>query len=127
MINMNEIKQIVDELGIDAFEANTKIAGIAVVSDSGKLIIQTSNWDLTNQTNNILNVMKGEPSINLSGMDFNIVEKTTDGIIATSGMGHVLFTPFQGGVLVAFAMPKADTLKALSFLKSYTMRLSGKL
>lgn len=124
---MDEIKQIIDELGIDAFEANIKIAGLAVVSDSGKLIIQTSNWDLTKQTNNILNVIRGEPSINLSGMDFNIVEKTTEGIIASSGMGHVLFASFQGGVLVAFAMPKADTIKALTFLKNYAMRLNGKL
>ena len=123
---MEEIKQIIDDLGIEAFESNTKIAGLAVVSDSGKLIIQTSNWDLTKHTNSILNVMKGEPSINLSGMDFNIIEKAP-GKIGTSEMGHVLFVPFQGGVLVAFAMPRADTFKALSFLKPYAMRLNGKL
>jgi len=32
---MDEIKKIIDELGITTFEANMKIAGFAVVSDSG--------------------------------------------------------------------------------------------
>ena len=128
MINMEEIKAIIDELGINALETNTKIAGVAVMSNLGKVIIQTSNWDLTKETNIVLTVIKGASSFNLSGTDFNIVEKTTEGIIATNnrGMGHIIFAPFQGGVLVAYAMPRADPLKALSFLKTYTMRLNGK-
>jgi hypothetical protein len=125
---MEEIKGIIDKLGINALEANTNIAGVAIVSDLGKLIIQTSNWDLTKETKTILNVIKGVPSFNLSGTDFNIVKKTTEGIIATnnSGMGHIIFAPFQGGVLVAYAMPRSDPLKALSFLKTYTMRFNSK-
>ena len=133
MINMEELKGIIDDLGIDALETNLKIAGVAVVSDSGNLVIQSNNWDLTNETNTVLNVIKGDilskVSFNLSGADFNIVEKTPEGIIGTnnSGMGHVIFATFQGGVLVAYAMPRADPLKALSFLKPYAMRLNGKI
>ena len=125
---MDEIKKIIDELGIAALEANTKIAAVAVVSDSGDLVFQTDNWDLTNQTNIILNVIKGDRSFVLNDGEFSVIETTTEGIIGTndSGMGHVIFAPFQGGMLVSYAMPQADPPKALDFLKSYAMRLNGK-
>ena len=125
---MDEIKKIIDELGIISLETNMKIAGFAVVSDSGKVIFQTDNWDLTNQTNMILNVIKGDRSFVLNDVKFSVVETTTEGIVGTadSGMGHVIFTPFQGGVLVSYAMPRADPPRALSFLKTFAMRLNGK-
>ena len=125
---MDEIKKIIDELGITTFEANMKIAGFAVMSDSGKMVFQTDNWDLTNQTNMILEVIKGDRSFVLNDIEFSVVESTTEGIVGTadSGMGHVIFTPFQGGVLVSFAMPRADPPRALSFLKTFAMRLNGK-
>jgi len=126
---MDEIKKIIDDLGIAALESNTKIAGVAVVSDSGNIVFQTDNWDLTNQTNIILNVIKGDRSFVLNEGEFSVVETTTEGIIGTnhSGMGHVIFAPFQGGVLVSYAMPQANPPKALAFLKSYAMRLNGKI
>ncbi len=125
---MDEIENIIDDLGIDALENNVKIAGIAVVSDSGDLIHQTSNWDLTKQTNMIMNVIKGDRSFVLNELEFSVVETTTEGIIATndSGMEHVIFVPFQGGVLVSYAMPRADPPKALSYLKTFAMKLNGK-
>ena len=125
---MDEIKDIIDDLGISALENNLKIAGFAVVSDSGNIVFQTKNWDLTNQTSIILNVIKGDRSFVLSDLEFSVVETTDEGIVGTneSGMGHVIFTPFQGGVLVSYAMPQADPPKALSFLKTFAMRLNGK-
>ena len=125
---MDEVKNIIDDLGIDALESNTKIAGVAVVSDSGNIVFQTDNWDLTNQTNVILNVMKGDRSFVLNDGKFSVIETTTEGIIGTndSGMGYIIFVPFQGGVLVSYAMPQADPPKALSFLKTFAMRLNGK-
>ena len=125
---MEEIKNIVDDLGIVSLETNIKIAAVAVVSDSGTLVYQTENWDLTNQTSVISNVIKGDSSFVLSNVKYAVVETTTEGIVGTndSGMGHVIFAPFQGGVLVSYAMPQADPPKALSFLKSFAMRLNGK-
>ena len=125
---MEEIKNIIDDLGIAAFEANIKIAGLAVLSDSGNLVYQTDNWDLTNNTDMILNVIKGDRHFVLNGGEFSVVGTTTEGIIGTSdsGMGYVIFTPFQGGVLVSYALPRADPPKALAFLKSFAMSLNGK-
>ena len=128
MFNMDEIKEIVEELGIAALEDNMKIAGVAVVSDSGNLVFQTSNWDLSNQTNVVLNVMKGKRSFVINNFEFMVVETSTEGIIGTSnsGMGYVIFAPFQGGVLVAYAMPQADPSKVLAFLKTFAIKLNGK-
>jgi len=125
---MDEIKKIIDELGNTSLENSIHIAGVAVVADSGNVVFQTSNWDLTSLTNAVLSLIKGDPSFIMNDVDFTIVEKTSEGIIATnnSGMGHVLFVPFQGGVLLSYAMPQADPPKALSFLKTFAMRLNGK-
>ncbi|MGB5910166.1 MAG: hypothetical protein WBH31_03115 [Promethearchaeia archaeon] len=125
---MDEIKKIVEELGISALETNIKIAAVVVVSDSGTIVFQTDNWDLTNQTNSIVNVIKGDLSFVLNDLQFSVVETTPEGIIGTndSGMGHVIYAPFQGGVLVSYALPQADPSKVLSFLKSFAMRLNGK-
>ncbi|MFW9874093.1 MAG: hypothetical protein ACFFG0_13380 [Candidatus Thorarchaeota archaeon] len=126
---MNEIKNFVDELGIAALEGNTKIAGIAIVSDSGNIIFQTENFDLTNQTKIIFDVVKGDRSFVFNNIKFSVVEATNEGIIGTNdgGMGYLIFAPFQGGVLVAYAMPQADPTNALSFLKTFAIRLNGKL
>lgn len=125
---MDDIKNIIDDIGIAALETNIKIAAIAVVSDSGDLIYQTENWDLTNQTSIVLNVINGDRSFILSDVEYSVVETTSEGIIGTNnkGMGHVIFAPFQGGVLISYAMPQADPPKALSFLKSFAIRLNGK-
>jgi len=126
---MDEIKSIVDDVGIAALENNIKIAAIAVLSDSGNLVYQTENWDLTNQTQILLNVINGERSFTLSDVEYSVVGATSEGIIGISnkGIGHVILAPFQGGMLVSYALPQADPPKALTFLKSYAMRLNGKI
>ncbi|MFX1451477.1 MAG: hypothetical protein ACFFCM_11580 [Promethearchaeota archaeon] len=125
---MAEIKAIIDDLGIEAFENSIKIAAIAVLSDLGKIIYQTENWDLTNQEKIILDVIKGAQHFIISNVEYSVVEATTEGIIGIndSGMGHIIFAPFQGGVLLAYAMPQVDPPKALAFLKTFTSKLKGK-
>ncbi|MFX1274967.1 MAG: hypothetical protein ACFFBP_03805 [Promethearchaeota archaeon] len=125
----NKIKKIVEDLGIDAFESNVKIAGIAVVSDSGNLVYQTENFDLKNQMDEVMNVIKGGSSLTLSNSEFIVVVSSSEGVIATNdkGMGHIIFAPFQGGILVSYAMPNADPSKVLTFLKNNVNKLNGKL
>ena len=125
---MSEIKSIIDDLGNDALESSIKIASAAVVSDAGEVVYQTENVDLTNQTHIISDIIKGEQSFVLNDLKFSIESMTDDGIIATNdmGMGHIILAPFQGGVIVTYAMPGADTQKALEFLKKYSSKLNGK-
>ncbi|MFX1374391.1 MAG: hypothetical protein ACFFA0_01130 [Promethearchaeota archaeon] len=124
---MDQIKNIIDDIGIAAFESNIQIAGLAVISDLGKLIYQTDNFDVSKHTNSILNVFKGDQSFTFNNTEFSIVNRSNNGIVGTNkmGMGHVLFIPFQGGVLVSYAMPKADPIQAVSFLKNYSIKLNG--
>ena len=124
---MAEIKNIIDDMGIDALEKSTKLAGFAVVSDSGDVVFQTENWDLSNNISFISDIIKGASSFVISGGSFTITEKTAEGIVGTSdmGMGYVIITPFQGGVLMSYAMPGADKVKLLTYLKNSAMRLNG--
>lgn len=126
---MDDIKSFIEDLGIAAFEANIKIAGLAVVSNSGELIHHTENWDITNLINALLNLQKGEKSIIIQGQNFIVVKANHDGIVATSesGMGHVILAPFQKGILISYAMPQADPNEALDFLKQYALRLNEKI
>ncbi|MFW9971306.1 MAG: hypothetical protein ACFFDF_14025 [Candidatus Odinarchaeota archaeon] len=126
---MDEIKNIIDDLGISALETSINIAAVAVVADLGDLVIQTENWDLANQTNIILNVIKGERSFVINNVKYTVVESSSEGIIGTSesGMGYILFVPFRGGVLVSYAIPQANPSKALSFLKTFAIKLNGKI
>ncbi len=126
---MEEVKNIIDDLGISALENKMNLAAVAVISDSGNLIYQTENWDLSNQTNVILDVIKKGCSFVLNNLAFSVVESTAEGIIGTndSGMGHVIFVPFQGGILATYAMPRANPPKVLPFLKTFAMRLNGKI
>ena len=125
---MEEVKSIIDDLGNDALEASVKIASAAVLSDLGDIIYQTSNVDLTNQTHLISELINGAQSFILNDLKFSVASVTDEGIIASNdmGMGHILLVPFQGGVIISYAMPGADTTKALIFLKTYALRLNGK-
>jgi len=124
----DEIERAFDELGISALEDNTKIAGTTIISDSGNIIYQTQNWDLTNQINIIFNVIKGDSSFVLNNLEFKIVENTPKGIIGTNdnGIKDVIFAPFQGGMFVSYTIAQADPPNALTFPKTFAMRLNRK-
>ena len=128
MMIMEEIKKVIEDLGIEAFESSMNIAGLAVMSDSGKLIFQTENWDLAEETKNILAVINGDSSLNIGGITFSVSQATSEGIITTNkgGMGHVIIVPFQGGFLLSYAMSQADAEKVINFLKTNVGKLSGK-
>jgi hypothetical protein len=70
-------------------------------------------------------VLKGDKSFIFNKIPFIIVKASDEGIIATNdgGMGHIIISPFQGGVLVSYAMPQADPHKVLSFLKSFAGKI----
>jgi hypothetical protein len=90
MSNVEKIKKIIGKLSVAALEEDTKIAGVAVISKSGKVVYQTENFDLTNQENIILNVLNGESSFRLSNYRYTVTETFSEGIIAENdgGMGY---------------------------------------
>jgi hypothetical protein len=126
---MDDVKSFIEDIGIAAFEANIKIAGLAVISNSGELIYYTENWDISTQIDSFLNLLKGEKSIIIQGQKFIVTKANNEGIIASSesGMGHVILVPFQKGVLISYAIPKANPNEALDFLKHYVLGLNSKI
>nr|MDO8110671.1 hypothetical protein [Candidatus Sigynarchaeota archaeon] len=125
---MDDLKQLMDDFGNEALEANTKIASVAVLLSTGKIAYQSTNWDLTKQTGVLLGILNGNTSFQLNNSKFSVSESSAAGIIATnpSGMGAVILAPFQRGLLVGYVMPFADPHVALVFLIEYATRLNGK-
>jgi len=126
---MEDIKKIIEELGIESLEKSIDLASLAIVNENQDLIYQTSNWDLHDLKAALSSISKGEDSMKLNDFEFKIVEKSSEGIIATNlnGMGYILYVPFQEGILLSYAMPTADAKKAIEFLKQYAKKLNGKI
>jgi len=126
---MEDIKKIMEELGIESLEKNINLAGLVIVNESQEVIYQTSNWDLPDLQGALSDIKKGEDSFKLNTLDFKIVEESSEGIIATNlnGMGHILYVPIQGAILLSYAMPQADPKKAIEFLKQFSKKLKGKI
>jgi len=124
---MTEIKGIIDDIGIAAFESNINIAALAVISNSGKIIYQTENFNLSNQANNLLHAIKGTNSLKINDQEYLLEGNPSEGIIGTNskGMGYIILVPFQGGFLVSYALPQAEPSRALAFLKNFTIKLNG--
>ena len=124
---MTNIKGIIDDIGIAAFESNIKIAALAVISSSGNSIYQTENFNLSNQANDLLNAINGKKLLKIKDQEYLLEGNPYEGIIGTNtnDMGYMIIVPFQGGILVSYALPQAEPTKALTFLKSYTTKLNG--
>lgn len=126
---MSELKKIIDEIGISALENNVKIAALAVISNSGKIIHQTENFDLKNQVNTLISALDGKESFIINDIEFLVQGNPSEGIIGINeaGNGYFIVVPFQGGLLVSYALPQADPNTVLKFLKKYSLRLDIKI
>lgn len=56
---MVEINNLMEEIANASLEKSMKFALLALVSDTGKVVYQTKNWDLSDQTKIILDVVRG--------------------------------------------------------------------
>jgi len=123
---ITDVEKIIDELvELEWY----KVAAVSIMSSKGKIIYQKgANWDLTNESTTILDALKGSNSLNLMGVDFTVVYNTPKAIIGTdkAGNGHVVLTPFKGGILVCYIMPKADPHNSLSNIQNTALKLNGK-
>ena len=126
-IRMNEIKKLIDDMGITSFENNMKVAGLAVLSDSRDIIYQTENWDLSGYQDIFFGAFKGANSIEFNNLEFLVEMVSEDTMIGANsqGMGYILGVSFKGGILLCYALPGGDPNSILAFLKSYTIPLQN--
>ncbi|SRR6056297_92488 len=124
---MEDIQKFINEFSADALEANTKIAGVALITDSGTATYQTENFDLKDQGSTICQVSRGLDSFKLNDFKYSVTESSPAGVIAENcrGMGWIVITVIKGGFLVVFAMPGADAKQVLSFLNDYASKCEG--
>ncbi|MEM3585905.1 MAG: hypothetical protein QXO71_01170 [Candidatus Jordarchaeaceae archaeon] len=123
---MVEINNLMEEIANASLEKNTKIASLALVSDTGKVVYQTKNWDLSNQTKIILDVVRGNKEFVLNNVKFSILSTDPARIVGVNkgGMGAVLILKCKGGFLISYVMPKASTEVALNFLEQYVKKIN---
>lgn len=116
-------ENLIDEL----IEEEQNVGGAAVISNSGELIFQTENWDLSSEIENILNVVESpKSSIILLDMKYMIVENTPERIIGTNlkGKGHLILAPFEKGVLVTYIIPQAGPRDALFNVQTFAQKIN---
>lgn len=116
-------ENLIDEL----IEEEQNVGGAAVISNSGELIFQTENWDLSSEIENILSVVESpKSSIILLDMKYMIVENTPERIIGTNlkGKGHLILAPFEKGVLVTYIIPQAGPRDALFNVQTFAQKIN---
>ncbi|MBD3354025.1 MAG: hypothetical protein GF364_21260 [Candidatus Lokiarchaeota archaeon] len=117
------VEEIIDGL----LEEDQNVGGVAVIANDGTLVYQTENWDLTSEVQNVLDSVNAGSSTVLLGVKYMIVERTPERIIGTNiqGKGHLIFAPFDGGVLATYILPQVGPREALFNVQSYAQKLKG--
>ena len=122
---MNEVKRLIDDIGIISFENNKKIASFAVISDLREIIYQTENWDVSKYIDQLFDAIKGAISIEINNMKLLVSNALDKAVIASysQGMGSIIIIPFKGGILATYALSGADPKSIIEFLTPYAMDL----
>jgi len=128
-----EIEAVIDEL----LNEEQNIFGVAIVSQSGSLITQTENWDISGDLSIINELLqtklelgqKGMSSITIQGIKYMLVENTEERKIGTNitGEGHVIIAPVPiggNGALICYINPQVGPRDALFACQSAALRLS---
>ncbi|MFX1574126.1 MAG: profilin family protein [Promethearchaeota archaeon] len=130
---MSEIEVIIDDL----LNTEQNVFGVGIISKDGNLITQTENWNLTNNLNEINELLnqklelgqKGITSITIQGIKYMIVENTEERKIGTNitGQGHLIICPIPiggTGALVCYINPRVGPRDALFNVQEYAQKLN---
>lgn len=131
---MSEIEVIIDEL----LNEEQNIFGIAILSKDGILLTQTENWDVSNdldQINELINTklelgQKGMTNITIQAIKYMIVENTEERKIGTNitGKGHIIICPIPiggTGALICYINPKVGPRDTLFTAQEYAQKLTS--
>ncbi len=131
---MSEIEIIIDEL----LNEEQNIFGIAILNKDGILLTQTENWDVSNdldQINELLNTklelgQKGMTNITIQAIKYMIVENTEERKIGTNitGKGHIIICPIPiggTGALICYINPKVGPRDTLFTVQEYAQKLTS--
>jgi predicted regulator of Ras-like GTPase activity (Roadblock/LC7/MglB family) len=131
---MSEIEGIIDGL----LNEEENVFGVAIISQDGRLITQTENWDVSNDLTLINELLsqnlelgeKGITSLTIQGIKYMVVENTEERKIGTNitGKGHLIICPIPiggPGALIAYINPRVGPRDALFNIQEYAKKLTG--
>lgn len=122
---MEKFKSILEDLSNESLENKINLASIAILGNSGKLIYQTENWDISKDTQEILNLFDKKGSITINNMKFNVTSIDSNGITTTSevGMGYLLFAKIGNGYIASYALPGGNPARGLEIIQKFSDRI----
>ena len=122
---MEKFKSILEDLSNESLENKINLASIAILTESGNLIFQTKNWDISKNTQDILNFFESKESIIINNMKFSVTSSDSNGITATSevGMGYLLFAKIGNGYIVSYALPGGNPDRGLEIIQKFSGRI----
>ncbi|MFX1484516.1 MAG: hypothetical protein ACFFCP_15160 [Promethearchaeota archaeon] len=110
------------------YSNNPKIQAFAVAKE-GAIVWQTENWDLVEDVNNIMKVLKAEKGdVTVGGVKYKRVDSSADSYIATAedDKGHLLIIRIDEKIwAIAFAAPHAVPELAAIDLTKTAVQLKG--
>ncbi len=131
---MSDVNDLIGKL----LEEDSNVYAVAVVDQNGNLISQTENWDISNDLNQINELIriklelgqKGMTSIQIQGVKYMVVENTEERKIATNvqGQGHLILCPIPvggNGGLITYINPAVGPRDALLTVQNYAQKFSG--
>jgi len=108
-LSVDQIVAIVNEL----LSSNENITAAAVLTNDGRVIYQTDNWDVTGDVAGLLSAWREKAaSISIQGIKYSVLQATEERLIATnvSGLGHIILSTAQyRGILLVYVAPQGDT------------------
>jgi len=119
---MESLQAIASEL----IQVDGNIWGVCVVNNSGQIVYQTDNWDLSGDIGAIMGLTEGVGSIELVGIRYVVVENIPERVIGTNvtGKGHVIICPAAGkGKVVCYVKPDASPREAVLNAMNYSRKI----
>lgn len=123
-MSVEQIITVINEL----ISANENITAAAVITNDGRMIYQTQNWDVTGDIMGLLSAWREKaPAISVQGIKYSVLQATEERLVATnvSGLGHIILATIQHrGFLLVYVSPQGDAGGSYVDVSRAAMRLA---
>ncbi len=123
-MSVEQIIAVINEL----ISANENITAVAVLTNDGRVIYQTENWDVRGDAPNLISAWREKaPAISVQGIKYSVLQTTEERLVATnvSGLGHIIMATIRyHGLLLTYVSPQGDTGGSYVDVSRAAMRLA---
>ncbi|MHA1650622.1 MAG: hypothetical protein ACTSYB_10555 [Candidatus Helarchaeota archaeon] len=103
------------------------ITAVTIIDANGAILMQTENWDITNDIPGILNVWSGGGgSLSIQGIKYITLEAIPERLVGTNvqGQGSIVGMAVGTGKIIAYVAPQGEPRSALTAMIEATKGLS---